>query len=337
MSRLESADVVVVTPAYIPVGDIRIEYGGSELFLHKLLNESVLDGRSVSVLVPHRGEADRIVEGDRDGVHVISCCLERAMEILGKIKPRFFVSQLLMHSFAWPLGLVLRDSPAPVVASIIDEYSLEDLERTRPDRIIYCLKYLRDFYRNSGFSGSVIYPIMSESVVYRNSFTRAVDGCLTLVNPTVLKGAKLFRSLSRLRPNHSFRAIRGTYGEELAGLRESGIQIAPFTNDMDRDVWSRTSLLLMPSEVEAFGMTAFEATQRGIPVIASDLPGLKESLGPGALFLPYNDENAWVKALDEMNDKRRYNRLSLEGLRHSADMTATTPSKQWRDMVRSLC
>jgi glycosyltransferase involved in cell wall biosynthesis len=55
--------------------------------------------------------------------------------------------------------------------------------------------------------------------------------------------------------------------------------------------------LLLPSVYEGFGFTALEAMGRGCPVLASDIPALREISGSGALLLPLGDEAAWAEAM----------------------------------------
>jgi glycosyltransferase involved in cell wall biosynthesis len=55
--------------------------------------------------------------------------------------------------------------------------------------------------------------------------------------------------------------------------------------------------LLLPSVYEGFGFTALEAMGRGCPVLASDIPALREISGSGALLLPLGDEAAWTEAM----------------------------------------
>jgi glycosyltransferase involved in cell wall biosynthesis len=55
--------------------------------------------------------------------------------------------------------------------------------------------------------------------------------------------------------------------------------------------------LVLPSVYEGFGFTALEAMGRGCPVLASDIPALREISGAGALLLPLGDEGAWAEAM----------------------------------------
>jgi glycosyltransferase involved in cell wall biosynthesis len=53
----------------------------------------------------------------------------------------------------------------------------------------------------------------------------------------------------------------------------------------------------LPSWYEGFGLPALEACAHGAPVLASDLPVLREVLGDAALFVPPGDPAAWAAAI----------------------------------------
>lgn len=56
----------------------------------------------------------------------------------------------------------------------------------------------------------------------------------------------------------------------------------------------------VPSVAEGFGLTALEAARAGAPIVASDIPVLREVVGDAALFVPPGDEDAWAAALERV-------------------------------------
>ncbi|WP_170168873.1 glycosyltransferase family 4 protein [Rhodovulum iodosum] len=55
--------------------------------------------------------------------------------------------------------------------------------------------------------------------------------------------------------------------------------------------------LVFPSLAEGYGLPPLEAAALGTPVIASDLPVLREQLGDFAVYLPPTDSYAWQEAI----------------------------------------
>ena len=60
------------------------------------------------------------------------------------------------------------------------------------------------------------------------------------------------------------------------------------------EVYRRASVVLVPSEAEGFGLPVIEALACGCPVVASDIPALREAGGPAATFVPVGEIDAWA-------------------------------------------
>jgi glycosyltransferase involved in cell wall biosynthesis len=71
-------------------------------------------------------------------------------------------------------------------------------------------------------------------------------------------------------------------------------------------------IVAIPSRWEGFGLQAVEAMASGVPVVASDIPPLREVLGDAALFVPPDDVGAWRSALVELAPDRARRALLRE-------------------------
>jgi len=75
---------------------------------------------------------------------------------------------------------------------------------------------------------------------------------------------------------------------------EDAIVILPF---LERDVlaaiYRRSTLLLQTSDAEGFGLPVIEAMACGCPVIASDLPVLREAGGDAVEYCEVGNIDAW--------------------------------------------
>jgi glycosyltransferase involved in cell wall biosynthesis len=67
----------------------------------------------------------------------------------------------------------------------------------------------------------------------------------------------------------------------------------------------RCEALLFPSLTEGFGLPPVEAAARGLPVIASPLPALRETLGDYPDYLEPANHGAWLRAILECADQAR--------------------------------
>lgn len=125
---------------------------------------------------------------------------------------------------------------------------------------------------------------------------RRTLGCVTMINPSLEKGATLFLRLTQMalqrRPEWTFFALEGRLSA--AEWYQAGLDVDALANvlwlpnqaDMRR-IYARTSVLLFPSFwQEASGRSIAEALLSGIPVLASDRGGIPEQMNAGGRSLP---------------------------------------------------
>ena len=78
----------------------------------------------------------------------------------------------------------------------------------------------------------------------------------------------------------------------------SGVVTPGFVGDDDlRQVVAGASALVLPSRDEGFGLTVLEALAAGTPVVASDLPVLREVGGTAVTYAPVGDGEGFAAAL----------------------------------------
>ncbi|MGH7544779.1 MAG: glycosyltransferase family 4 protein, partial [Gemmatimonadota bacterium] len=78
------------------------------------------------------------------------------------------------------------------------------------------------------------------------------------------------------------------------------VELRGFVSEEEKiELLRRAWAVLYPSPKEGWGITNLEAAACGTPVIASDSPGLRDSVRPGVsgLLVPHGDRDAWVRAI----------------------------------------
>jgi glycosyltransferase involved in cell wall biosynthesis len=107
-----------------------------------------------------------------------------------------------------------------------------------------------------------------------------------------------------------------------AQIRELGLEervhLLGVRQDVER-IMSVSDIFVLPSIWEGFGLVAIEASAAGIPVVGSDVPGLREAVrhGETGFLLPVEDHTLFVNTLRTLldNDTLR-NRLAATGRQH---------------------
>lgn len=80
------------------------------------------------------------------------------------------------------------------------------------------------------------------------------------------------------------------------GVSDRVTILPPLDDRLLASLYRRAMLVILPSEREGFGLPVVEALACGAPVLASDLPVLREVGGPVAEFAPVGDRDAWARA-----------------------------------------
>jgi glycosyltransferase involved in cell wall biosynthesis len=85
----------------------------------------------------------------------------------------------------------------------------------------------------------------------------------------------------------------------------------------DDELWSLyagATVFAFPSRHEGFGLPVIEAMSQGTPVLASDIPALREVTGGAARLVAPGDVQAWADALEDLlEDEPARDRLAVAG------------------------
>lgn len=102
-------------------------------------------------------------------------------------------------------------------------------------------------------------------------------------------------------------------------------------------LYTHATLVLVPSRYEGFGLPLLEAAAHGTPVIASDIPALRETGDGVARFVPAGDTDAWAAAVRELAvDAQARVRMRAAGLERAARYTDAECARRVLDVVRAV-
>ena len=113
-----------------------------------------------------------------------------------------------------------------------------------------------------------------------------------------------FPNARLLRVGGDFTADQLAHAEKLK-LRESILVLPRIDSSVLAAIYRRAAVVLQPSEREGFGLPVVEALACGTPVIASDLPVLREVGGDVALYCPVGNIASWSEAVIKLLAGRR--------------------------------
>lgn len=114
------------------------------------------------------------------------------------------------------------------------------------------------------------------------------------------------------------------------------VVIAPYIEEIDLPaVYNLADALVFPSLVEGFGLPLVEAMKCGTPVIASDIPVMREITDGAALLAdPFNSNQLADKILEILNNSQLRNELIVKGLERSKFFSW---EKTAEDFFKILC
>lgn len=138
---------------------------------------------------------------------------------------------------------------------------------------------------------------------------------ITIINFNENKGGYIFHEIARRMSDRKFFAVTGSYEDQIDMSDLPNVTVLPNSPDI-LSVYKQTRILLMPSEMETWGMCATEAMSSGIPVIASALSsdpkpvtnniGLHENCGDAGIYVNRLDIEGWVREIIRLDGDKSY-------------------------------
>jgi glycosyltransferase involved in cell wall biosynthesis len=87
-------------------------------------------------------------------------------------------------------------------------------------------------------------------------------------------------------------------------IADAIVQLRNLSRETIADLYRGAAVVLQPSDAEGFGLPVVEALACGTPVVASDIPVLREVGGDAALYCPVGDVPRWSQTVTDLLDGR---------------------------------
>ena len=174
--------------------------------------------------------------------------------------------------------------------------------------------------------------------VYADDYRTTPGDRVTLINLNDNKGGRLFWELARRMPDVAFLGVRGSYGDQIVEQLPNVEVLAHLPGaGMRERVYSRTRILLAPSEYESWGRVAAEACASGIPVLAHPTPGLSECLGGAGTLLDRADPDVWEKEIRRLlAEPVAWEQASAAASRRSLELDPAAELDAWCRAVEEV-
>ncbi|HKO35681.1 MAG TPA: glycosyltransferase family 1 protein [Pyrinomonadaceae bacterium] len=159
---------------------------------------------------------------------------------------------------------------------------------------------------------------------------------------------KVFANVRREIPTARLLRVGGAFTDEQLhlvdrlALKNSIVVLPRVSREVLAAIYRHAALVLQPSDAEGFGLPVIEAMACGTPVVASDLPVLREVGGEAAAYAAVANTDAWshtVSSLltERVQDSAKWSSRCDAGLVHANEFTwwkfATRTAEMYRELL----
>lgn len=193
--------------------------------------------------------------------------------------------------------------------------------------VVYNSEHARQSIPFHGNLGLVLEPPIKE-------IDATPGDCITLINISEAKGGRVLKTIAENMPDKKFIGVKGSYGDQVLNMPPN-VEIVDNTSDLT-GVYSRSRIVLMPSVYESWGMVGIEAMSCEIPVIASDIWGLRASLGQAGIFLNRNKVEDWIDMINKLDDKKTWKDASKKAKIRVQELKDRNRMKEFEEEVKRI-
>ena len=248
-----------------------------------------------------------------------------ARRFLSRRRPRVIVASALSR-VGW--RRLRQDASAfgiPLVFYMRGQTMVPHLELgAEPDLIVVNSHALQEAVENLGRVATTVLSVI-DLARYRVETSRKVA---LVINPIPAYGQGLALQVAQLTPNIQFE-FRESHSVSATGHRTLASAVAELPNvtllpttSSTAELYGRARVLIVPYPARDLltnrPRIVSEAQINGIPVVGSDIPGLRHSIGTGGRLLDAGAPEQWAAELDRLwADGEYYEQLSARARNHA--------------------
>jgi len=334
--------VMYVCGMYVP------SHGGAEISMYSLLRslQEKLGWEILAVTDERYEKTKKLEKFNKIQLHTTSHD-NRETEIekmILEFKPDIVITQLMWANVALKLANKHSIPSIVRVCKVPLKLDLAEGSEYAPTAIISTSNFVKEYVSKLwNRESNIIKPLVEieNYTIKKEDLDPSKNNLIFMFNPLQRKGGLVFKEIAKKLPSERFGTVLGWSSlkdkddsnnfssEYIKRVTESegstfdgsllsyvsfddceNVKVFPSEDD-PRALYEQMKVLLIPSQwEEAFGRVAIEAMVNGIPVIASNVAGLKDSVSDGGILVEKDNVNGWVKEILKFNNIEYYKKMS---------------------------
>ena len=270
-------------------------------------------------------------------------------KLISEFKPDIILTQLMWSDIALKIANEHSIPSIMRVCKVPIKLNLAKGSIYAPTAIISISHYIQNYVlQHWDRKSTIINPFVEtkEYLIKEDNFNPYKNKFIFMFNPLERKGGFIFKEIAKKLPHKKVGTVLGWSSlkdkqksnhfsnkyikriTESEGSKFNGslpyyanfddctnVKVFP-SEDNPKKLYKQIKVLLIPSQWdEAFGRVAIEAMTNGIPVIASNVAGLRDSVGKGGILVKKDDLKEWIIEILKFDDKKYYQKMSKKAKR----------------------